>query len=94
VRLFIYESCSFLGVNNFGGLQSRLDLNGLEFSTEMAPFVPNVPPLEPIQIGIVYANAEQDTITNLARYQANDRTIYIAKFVSSASSSLPIERAP
>jgi hypothetical protein len=83
IRLFIYESCPFLGVNNFGGLQSHLDLNGLEFSTQIAPNVPGVPSLEPVWISMVYADAQRDTMTNLSRVQANNGTIYIAKFVKS-----------
>jgi hypothetical protein len=49
-------------VNNFGGLQSHLDLNGLEFSTQVVPTAPGVPLLEPISISMIYADAERDTI--------------------------------
>ena len=89
VRLTIIQSCPFMGVNNNGGLQSYLDLNGLEFSTQVGPLIIGVPPLEPIQIKIVYADAEQDTITNLARVQGNNATIYITKFIGKSIPSIP-----
>jgi hypothetical protein len=89
VRMTINQSCPFLGVNNFGGLQSHLDLNGLEFSTQVGPLVLGVPPLEPIRIIIIYADAERDTVTNLTRAQANNATIYIAKFIGKSLPSIP-----
>jgi len=89
VRLFIYQSCPFAGVNNFGGLQSHLDLNGLEFSTQVGPPVTGLPPLEPIHMGIIYADAEMDTVTNLTRAQANNATIYITKFIRNIPPSIP-----
>jgi hypothetical protein len=89
IRLFIYASCPFLAVNNFGGLQSHLDLNDLEFSTQIGPFSAGAPSLEPISISMIYADAQRDTITNLSRVQANNETIYIAKFVGSGVPSLP-----
>jgi hypothetical protein len=88
VRLFIYESCPFIGTNNFGGLQSHLDLNNLEFSTQVGPNGPGIPPLEPIQISIVYADAERDTVTNFTRIQGKGETIYISKFTGTVTPSL------
>jgi hypothetical protein len=83
VVLFIYESCPFTGVNNFGGLQSHLDFHGLEFSTQVDLTVPAAPPLEPMRIIMVYADAGRDTITNLSPVQANNGTIYVAKIAGS-----------
>ena len=79
IRLFIYEGCPFVGVNNFGGLQSHLDLNGLEFSTSAESNAP-APPLEPISISLQYADSEIDKITNLSPFRANNITVYLGKF--------------
>jgi hypothetical protein len=89
VRLTIIQSCPFMAVNNNGGLQSHLDLNGLEFSTQVGPLIVGVPPLEPVQIKIIYADAEQDTVTNLARVQDNNATIYVTKFIGKSMPSIP-----
>jgi hypothetical protein len=90
VRLYIYESCPFLSVNNFGGLQSHLDLDGLEFSTAAGPSVP-APSLEPLSIGFVYGDAQQDAIRDLSRVQGNGQTIYVGKFAAHGKASLPGE---
>ena len=89
VRLEIYKSCPFTLVNNFGGLQSYLDLNGLEFTVSIGPFVVGVPSLEPIMVLMVYTNAESDAITNISQLQTNKGTIYIGKFVGKAMPSRP-----
>ncbi len=90
VRLFIYESCPVLAANNFGGLQSHLDLDGLEFSTAAGPAVP-APSLEPLSIILVYGDAERDAISNLSRVQGNGQTIYVGKFFAHGKTILPGE---
>jgi hypothetical protein len=87
VRLFIYESCPFIGINNFGGLQSHLDLDGLEFSTVATLNVP-APSLEPLSIIFVYGDAERDTINDLSRVQENGQTIYVGKFAGHGRANL------
>jgi len=89
VRLFIYESCPFIGVNNYGELSSHLDLNGLEFSTQVSITTPGAPPLEPIWISMFYSNAESDKIAHLVRVQSNNNTIYIGKFFKNGGISAP-----
>jgi hypothetical protein len=80
IRLFIYESCPFVGVNNFGRLQSYLDLDGSEFSTQAGPYTAGLPPLEPKNITLVYSNASSDTISNLSKFELNNQVVYLAKF--------------
>jgi hypothetical protein len=82
VHLAILESCPFTGVNNFGNLQSYLDLSGSVVVQAGVP-IQGIPPLEPIQATMIYEDAKRDIIANLKPFSVNNYTMYFSNFTTS-----------